>query len=174
MEPSFDAVAMVLEIDCRMLFLQDSRGHVPLSYVREDQWSKWIHFLDIRKEEFWPKRNTSMGEERDPTLAKLRPNSRPIHDPMNALPIKLVTMVAAGTIKPDEVEYLLKNDNLDKSNNSSYSSGCSSSDNDDDDMDEDDSESIDESEDHEDDSSECSLDLLLSSLPIRPRSSIRF
>jgi hypothetical protein len=164
MKPSFDAVAMVLEMDSRMLFLQDARGHVPLYYVREEQWGRWINFLESRKDEFWPKRSSTLGEERDPLLTKSPPNSRPIRDPVNALPTRIAAMVAAGSMKPEEVEYLLSSETQ-----HSTTIGTNGDDNSDYDSDDDSNSDNDSSFFGSDDDSECSLELLLSTLPIRPR-----
>jgi hypothetical protein len=165
-QPSFDAVAMVLEMDRHMLFLQDERGHVPLYYVKEDQWGKWIDFIESRKDELWPKRSSfTAREERDPQLATLRPNSQIMKDPANSLPTYIATMVAAGTIQPDGIECLMNNATQQNLSVAEYDHPNDSCDSDSDNDSENDSDSYDS----DDDDSDSSFDRLLSTLPIHPR-----
>jgi Ankyrin repeats (3 copies) len=103
--PSFDVVSMCLEIDCQMLFVQDSRGHVPLDYVRPSMRRKWIQFLEQNMSNLWPKRYSFQGEEPAPPITRLSPNSIHLKDPSNALPIKVAKMLAAGKISNDEAGF---------------------------------------------------------------------
>ena len=106
-KPAFETVKLLLRKDLRLLHMTDARDAVPLSYVKKEDWKYWIEFLDAHKDEFWPKRDISMeGEEEDPLLALEEPNSRPIADPPNALPISMAALVACGKMSPTEAALL--------------------------------------------------------------------
>ena len=106
-KPSFEIVKMILQRDIRLLHMTDARDAVPLSYVHKEDWKAWIEFLDSCKDEFWPKRNVAVdGEEEDPPLALMEPNSRPVPDPPNALPPSMAAMVACGKMSPKEAALL--------------------------------------------------------------------
>ena len=106
-KPSFETVKLILQKDIRLLHMTDARDAVPLSYVHKEDWKAWIEFLDAHKEEFWPKRNVQIdGEEDDPPMALIEPNTRPVADPVNALPPSMAAMVACGKMSPREAAML--------------------------------------------------------------------
>jgi hypothetical protein len=45
---------MILETDPRILSMQDCRKFLPLDYVPEIHWKKWINFLERTLDEYWP------------------------------------------------------------------------------------------------------------------------
>ena len=147
-EPNFPLVEKLLELDIRLLYMADSHGHLPLSYTRQDHWSQWLQFLQSKKDEYWP-RNSGVDCTAAPELATMEPNSRPIPDPENALPLQIATMFAGGKIKPNEVDIL----KLLEDESSSDDDDDDSDYDDDDDSDDDGSDSTDSS--HNDDTSEC-------------------
>jgi len=107
-KPSFETIDIILRSDRRLLHLTDCRGAVPLSYVRKDHWKAWLEYLESRKNELWPVRNTRVvGEEAQPELAAYGPMTRPLINPPDALPTELAGMVASGRIKPDEARFLM-------------------------------------------------------------------
>jgi hypothetical protein len=115
-EPAFETVKILLRQDPRMLHMTDARDAVPLSYVHKEHWKYWIEFLDSHKDEFWPKRDIRKdGEQEDPPLALEDPNSCPVPDPANALPVSMAALVACGKISPKEAALLQEEDDDDSS-----------------------------------------------------------
>jgi hypothetical protein len=146
-DPAFDVADIILAVDPRLFFMADRRGALPLTYVRQEQWSDWIEYLESKKDVFWPKRNWEIdGEEEPPALTKLEANSRPMLDPKNVLTVELAAMVASGKIKPAEAKFLMY-DKDDETCDSSEYDDDSDSDGDydsDSDQDEEDESSMDE------------------------------
>jgi hypothetical protein len=147
-DPAFDVAELILAADPRLFYMTDTRGAVPLSYVRKEHWPAWIDYLESKKDILWPKRNLKIdGEEEAPALTLLDANSRPLKDPENALSIKLATMVASGKMKPEEAQYL----KMDTTESTSACDFSDSEDGDEDDSDydcddDDDDDSLDEGE----------------------------
>ena len=111
--PNFDVVDLILRSDSRLLRICDCRGASPLSYVKRDNWSAWVEYLNSRKEEFWPPRDIkAVGLEGPPALVGEAPHTRPIPDPEDAAPLDMVTMVASGRLGPEEAR--LKREQLKK------------------------------------------------------------
>ena len=142
-KPSFETVKLLLEKDLRLLHMTDARDAVPLSYVHKEDWKAWIEFLDANKEHFWPIRDVrAQGEQDDPELATLEPNSCPVPDPPNALPPSMAALVACGKMSPKEAALLQQEDESEDESGSEYDSeeDSGSEDEDDSDYDSDDSE----------------------------------
>lgn len=99
-QPSFETVGMIAAEDMTLFHMTDSRGAVPLSYVRREHWSLWIEFLESKKDEWWP---TRAVEDTPAPLTEIGPNQRPLPDPENALSIQLASMVASGVMSPEEI-----------------------------------------------------------------------
>jgi hypothetical protein len=97
--PSFETFELILKQDPSMIFLKDHTGAAPLSYVRKGQHVAWNGYLkSIMDVYFKPLK----GEKHELSpLMFLPPNTYPIVDPENALPIKLAKMVASGRMDPD-------------------------------------------------------------------------
>lgn len=184
--PAFETVDLLLKNDLTLLHMTDCRGYLPLSYVRKDHWPVWIDFIDKMKDEYWPvieqqqqtedntegmsstSTSTCFLNEAPSHRKKLisalvdeKPNTRPLQDPINALPLDLATLVASGKIEPDEAiqirnqrlvaSAVAENEKEDENDADSI---------DDDDSDDDDSDSDDDDSDDDDDS-ECSdMDIL--------------
>ena len=111
--PNFPLIELLLQQDTNFFQMMDARHATPLSYVRKENWSVWVEFLDAIKDRYWPmivfRDNADhRGDEtaKSSLLHLQPPNSRPIPNPSNALEPRLVAMVASGKIKPHEVEYL--------------------------------------------------------------------
>lgn len=51
---SFEVVEMLLSREQKLLHLTDNDGKVPLSYVRQNDWPKWIAWLESKKDVYWP------------------------------------------------------------------------------------------------------------------------
>jgi Ankyrin repeats (3 copies) len=51
---SFPIIKLLLDHDIQLLYMKDSRGATPLSYVSRDHWAEWVCFLDDQKEIYWP------------------------------------------------------------------------------------------------------------------------
>ena len=47
-EPNFPLIEKLLERDKQMLYMMDSRGHLPLSYILKHHWSQWLQFLQSK------------------------------------------------------------------------------------------------------------------------------
>jgi Ankyrin repeats (3 copies) len=104
-EPNFALVEKILERDIRLLYMADNRGHLPLSYIRQDHWSEWLQFLESKKNLFWP-RVLRSDEYPVPELTYLMPHSRLIPDPENAPSLELAGMVAGAKLTPNEAYFL--------------------------------------------------------------------
>ena len=119
-DPSFETVQLILDSDVHLLQLLDCRGAAPLSYVKKDNYTKWIDFLKSKMDRFWPIRDVNTeGEERPPPLTIRKPHSLPIPDPPHALPLEVATMVSNGRMEPEEALYLDDDDDDDSSDDDS-------------------------------------------------------
>lgn len=130
-QPSFETVELIGDRDVALFHMTDSRGAVPLSYVRREHWPQWIDFLESKKDDWWPPK----AEEDEPgPLIDVGPNELPVPDPPNALSIELASMVASGVMSPEEA-ILLKDDEYDYDDDDSSYSSSSSEESDDDSLD---------------------------------------
>ena len=126
---SFAAVDIVLQHDPRLIHMMDARGATPLMYVRNENWPSWLKFLRSRTEIYWPRRNVEKeGKQPPPPLTLEGPNTRPMPNPEDALPIDLATMVASGRITPNEAAFLRIEDSDDDGEDDSGSTCHSDSD----------------------------------------------
>lgn len=109
--PCFDIVDIILKKDVRMLHLTDSRGALPLSYVRKDDWAQWSEYLESKKEIYWKPRDLAIdGEQRPPPLVQQGVNTRPLSDPAGALSLELSKMVSSGRLSGEEAKMLNTDD----------------------------------------------------------------
>lgn len=101
--PCFEVIELLLEKDVRLFQMTDARDSTPLKYIHRDLWAKWINFLEVNKDRYWPFRDVvELGDEQAPALHCLKPNSCPVPDPLNALPEDLAALVASGRLSPKE------------------------------------------------------------------------
>jgi hypothetical protein len=118
----------------------DVRGLLPLSYVQEKDYDKWMHFLQAHEHEIWPFRVSKQKPIPPRTLEF--PNSRPIPEPHVMLPSVFVEMLASGRMSPEEVtamhDFDESSDDSDDSDSDDSSSDSYTDDDDDDEDDEDD------------------------------------
>ena len=148
-EPSFKTVELVADRDITLFHMTDSRGAVPMSYVRREHWPQWIEFLESKKDTWWP---PITGEDSPSFLVDVAPNEKPIPEPKNALSVELAGMVASGVMSANEARILQEEG--DTVDNTEYDSdGVSDSDDDDDESDSDDDSSFDSDYDSDDDES---------------------
>ena len=152
-EPSFQTVELIAAKDIALFHMTDSRGAVPLSYVRRDHWPLWIEFLESKKDEWWPVRTE---EDKPAPLVDVAPNERPVPEPANALSIELAGMVASGVMSPAEAALLMEGDDDDDEEDSDDETSdddqdVNSRDDDDDGSDDDEDSECEEEEDDEDD-----------------------
>eukprot|EP00560_Eucampia_antarctica_P009579 CAMPEP_0197828134 /NCGR_PEP_ID=MMETSP1437-20131217/4773_1 /TAXON_ID=49252 ORGANISM="Eucampia antarctica, Strain CCMP1452" /NCGR_SAMPLE_ID=MMETSP1437 /ASSEMBLY_ACC=CAM_ASM_001096 /LENGTH=450 /DNA_ID=CAMNT_0043429251 /DNA_START=162 /DNA_END=1514 /DNA_ORIENTATION=- len=102
-EPCFKSVELILEKDLRLLNIRDCRGFTPLSYVKKQDWSKWIEFFNRKKDIYWLARDKKiLGDEGPPHLSTVKPNTNAVKDPENATSIDVATMLASGAMSPDD------------------------------------------------------------------------
>jgi hypothetical protein len=109
--PLFDACAansiecweVLCDVDLRMLHMADHLNMVPLQFVPQTAWGDWIVLLDAKKDNYWPEHKFDLRthEEPPPLFTLQPPNSRPVKDPVNAVPLDLAEQVAQGKITPD-------------------------------------------------------------------------
>jgi hypothetical protein len=92
-EPNFPLIEKLLDQDKQMLYMMDSRGHLPLMYARKHHWSKWLQFLRSKKDEYWPRGVALSYSELG--LPFSSPNSRPISDPKVTLTLALTKWLLA-------------------------------------------------------------------------------
>jgi hypothetical protein len=97
-EPNWRLIERLLIADPLQVHMADKKDALPLSYVRREQRQAWRDFLDGHMDTFWP---LSCDVLEQPLL-QLPPNTRPIVDPSNALPLKVAAVVAALTMDPQE------------------------------------------------------------------------
>lgn len=103
-DPCFKTITLILSKDIRLLHMKDRRGSTPLDYLRKEKWKDMIEYLISKREQFWPQRDVAKeGEESPPLRSTFPPHSHMIPDPLNALPISLAVLVAAGKIEPESV-----------------------------------------------------------------------
>jgi hypothetical protein len=147
-DPAFEVADIILAADPRLFYMTDSRGAVPLTYVRKEHWPLWIEYLESKKDMLWPTRNIKIvGEEEAPILTLAGANSCPMPDPVKALTIELAAMVSSGKMKPEEAQFL----KYDKGDDETCETGSDDSDDDSDydsdyDSDEEDDFSMDDGE----------------------------
>lgn len=142
-DPSFETVKLILDSDKNLLHLLDCRGAAPLSYVKKENYGRWIEFLQGHLDRFWPPRDISTeGEERPPPLTLRQPHSLPIPDPGHALPLEVAAMVANGRMEPEEAIFL----DDDSSDDDDDDDSSFDSDDDDDSYDSEDDDDSDDSE----------------------------
>jgi Ankyrin repeats (3 copies) len=98
--PNFHIVTMLLQADSRLLYLQDTRGELPLAYVPREYWAAYVEFFERNKDRFWPPLAVKEGP---PPLTMEPPFSRSVPDPANALPIATLKAMASGRVTPKEV-----------------------------------------------------------------------
>jgi Ankyrin repeats (3 copies) len=139
-EPNFPLIEKLLERDKQMLYMMDSRGHLPLSYTRKHHWSEWLQFLQSKKDDYWP-RGAALPCNNETGLLFSEPNSRPIRDPSLTPTLSLTQMVAGGKLKPKEARFMQnefenKQNVLSSCNDDDDDSDCS------DDSDDDDNDSV--------------------------------
>jgi hypothetical protein len=104
--PIFPLIEKLLDSDCNLLFVADSRGILPLSSIQKGHWSEWLQFLQSKKDQYWPKDGTATTATRQEVRHCL-PNSRPIDDPkISYLPLSRAQMVAQGQLSPNVAKRL--------------------------------------------------------------------
>jgi Ankyrin repeats (3 copies) len=141
-EPSFETVELIAAKDIALFHMTDSRGAVPLSYVRREHWPLWIEFLESKKDDWWPHKTE---EDRPAPLIDVAPNERPVPEPENALSIELAGMVSSGRMSPKEAALLMEEDDDDEED-----SDAEDSDDDDDSEEESDDDDDDDDDEEED------------------------
>lgn len=98
-EFSAEIAEVIIRRDWQQLLIEDKRGQTPLEYVRPDQASDWIEFLEDNRDRFFP-----IGGSIPPiqSMKNTRPDNH-LPDPPNALPIKLAAAVSSGQLSLEEL-----------------------------------------------------------------------
>jgi hypothetical protein len=122
--PALETVKLILEADPRLIHMADSRGSLPFAYVRKEDWSVWIDFIEENKDVFWPL--IKDGKLSPPLLTLNGPNTCPLPDPQNALTIELAKMVASARMEPEEVQFLKHDQSDDDDSDCDYDSDSDS------------------------------------------------
>mmetsp|Transcript_11200 Transcript_11200/g.22922 ORF Transcript_11200/g.22922 Transcript_11200/m.22922 type:complete len:384 (-) Transcript_11200:171-1322(-) len=104
--PAFEVVELILRKDPRLLYMKDRRGALPLSYVPRDYWYLWRQFLDDIVDVYCPTSKSHVWDK-PPKLCTREPESCPIPDPPNAMPVQLVSLVASGQMTLREARYMI-------------------------------------------------------------------
>jgi hypothetical protein len=110
-EPALEVVTTLLFEDLHLIQMTDCRGSLPLDYVRSDHWGIWKNFIHSKKDIFWPNllsgtSSTASNIVAENAVIHDSPNSRPLPDPIHALPLDLAKQVASGKLKPGQAMYL--------------------------------------------------------------------
>eukprot|EP00977_Amphora_coffeiformis_P002040 scaffold381_cov178-Amphora_coffeaeformis.AAC.29 len=116
-QPCFEIAHKLLKLDSSMLFILDSHGSVPLSYVTKKNWSAWNHFLGQIMDHIFPV--TNANKEDVPPLCRMDPDSRPVPDPADPLPEDIATMIANGEMQPDQIVEVEEDDDEDEEDDTS-------------------------------------------------------
>ena len=112
-EINFDLVDILLENDRRLMSLEDARGALPLTYLKDEQWTDWTKYIMSRKDRFWPDRDVvRLGVESDPPLTTEEPNSRPVPNPKETISPELAKMVADGRMSAIEASLIKEEGDL--------------------------------------------------------------
>ena len=106
--PAFDAVELILQRDIRLLYIQDRRGSLPLNYVPRAHWSLWRDFLDQVADEYFPVDRANSWNT-PPPLCTMAPDEKPLPNPPQALPHKLVYLVCSGQLLMEEALFMQEN-----------------------------------------------------------------
>jgi len=101
-DPCFHTLSLLLDVDVNLLNMKDSRGSTPLDYVDKDNQRKFIEFLLLKKDVYFPVRDES-DVEPIPELTILNPHSKMILDPKKSMSHDLAKLLAAGLIEPEKV-----------------------------------------------------------------------
>lgn len=123
---AFEIVEIIMrevESSHYLFHMIDARGCTPLDYIRKEHWAEWIEYLQSKKDDFWP----ASGDKVRPEFLQKSPNSCPVLDPSDALPLDIAKLVAAGRMQPDEARLLVEDgegeyDDDDEDEDSEYSS----------------------------------------------------
>jgi ankyrin repeat protein len=95
-----EIATLILRTDPQQLFMEDKRGQTPLEYVRSDQASEWMEYLETNANLLFP-----TGGSLPPVLSlKLTRPTGHIPDPPNALPVQLAAAVSSGNVTPDDLQ----------------------------------------------------------------------
>lgn len=54
-EPRFDIVTMILDINIDLIRFADKRGSIPVHYVRQEHWMQWCAYFYHQREKYWPR-----------------------------------------------------------------------------------------------------------------------
>ena len=54
-QPNFKVVSQILEMEPDLIFVRDSRGNSPLSYIPRQNWGEWNRYLDENRNLLLPK-----------------------------------------------------------------------------------------------------------------------
>ena len=109
-KPCFKSVELLLNKDRRLLHIVDCRGAAPLSYVKKNNWGEWMAFFDRQKDIWWSNRDINEeGQEGPPALSLKPPHSLPLPDPPNAIICDHAKLLANGTMKPENIDHIPKN-----------------------------------------------------------------
>jgi hypothetical protein len=110
-EPALELVELLLQADISLMQLTDTRGSLPLDYIRREHWSEWLQWMAKNKERFWPNKRHGLESVPEATgLCTKAPHSNPIQDPTNALSLELARMVVCGKMTPIEARLLQQHD----------------------------------------------------------------
>ena len=112
--PSFQMVDLLMTADRHLIHLRDHHGKLPFDYIARDQWGTWTDFLYNRRDRYWPQRHKRLDGIAPPG-ALMKQDSRSMYwqNPDNILPLEMVKMVASLKLTPDEVRYLLDEEDQD-------------------------------------------------------------
>ena len=94
---------MILDRDPNQLLIEDKRGQTPLEYVRPDQASHWIRFLEENKDRYFP-----VGGSLPPltNVKEMRKDTKSLPDPPNALPVALAAAVSSGEVSVEQANQM--------------------------------------------------------------------
>jgi hypothetical protein len=106
--PSFEIVEILLQKDRQILLVADTRGDLPLTYVKDENWSAFTSLIVQEKDIFWPDKLFGEPNRSGKDLLSLAPNSVHIRDPKKPLSVHMAKLLAQGKMTPGEVDFLTK------------------------------------------------------------------
>ena len=99
--PPFEIVKILLEYDSSMLFMMDTRGLTPLSYINIEDWGKWNDWLHENIDTFFP--IDKAATYRESAVATMCPNMVPLPKKSPLIELEMIEMLANGRVSADEV-----------------------------------------------------------------------
>jgi Ankyrin repeat len=99
--PSFEIVDKIWQLDPHLVFMADSNGILPLECIPQETWPQWIRFFNENLWGYYPYHDINQdGPPSVPPLTLVPPHTFSLPTPDLILPIAVATLVANGHMIP--------------------------------------------------------------------------